>query len=172
MRIEINIQTKYVLVILLFMATASVIGLVAAYGGTVPATVGHTWGEMECTGCIINSNLADSSVTSAKIADGTITNADISATAAIAGSKVTGIVPSATNADTVDGMHATGIATWGNVCNPVWASTCSCCEYGTTIYCYYMGKELVAGGTPICLSTPNSQGSCGSKVCPIDYSCC
>ena len=104
MKIEINIQSSHVLIILLFITAASAIGLAAAYGGTQPNVMGHTWGEMECAGCIINSNLADNSVTGAKIVDSTITNADISPTAAIAGSKITGTVPNAQNAQTIGGI--------------------------------------------------------------------
>jgi len=47
MRIETNIQTRHVLVILLFIVTASTIGLVVAYGGTNPPVMGHTLGEIE-----------------------------------------------------------------------------------------------------------------------------
>ena len=100
MKIELTIQNSHVLIILLFLTAASAIGLVAGYGGTAPATMGHTWGEMECAGCITTANLADSSVTGAKIADGTITTADV---ASIDGSKITGMV---SNSDMVDGKHA------------------------------------------------------------------
>ena len=171
MTVQITVKDSHVLIILLFLTTASAMGLVVGYGGTSPGAMGHTWGEMTCAGCIINSNLgdsqvttakiADSTVTSAKIADGTITNADI--------------VSTGLNADTVDGLHAAGIASsWGSPCNPVWSSSCSCCDYfGTTvIYCSYYGRTLSIGGTSICMSSPTSQGSCGSQTCPFDYSCC
>lgn len=73
MKIELNIRDSHLLIILLFITAVSAMGLVVAYGGTAPITMGHTWGEMECAGCIITSNLADSSVTSAKIGcDGTL----------------------------------------------------------------------------------------------------
>jgi len=48
MKIEINIQNRHVLIILLFIIAASAIGLVMAYGGTTPSAMGHTWGEMVC----------------------------------------------------------------------------------------------------------------------------
>jgi hypothetical protein len=126
MKIEINIKDSHALLILLLITAASAMGLVVAYGGINPSAMGHTWGEMECAGCIINSNLADSSVTtakiadssitgakltdnavtSAKIADGSITTADV---ASIDGSKITGTVQSAVNADMVDGLHASSL---------------------------------------------------------------
>jgi hypothetical protein len=48
MRITINIQNRHVLIILLFIIAASTVGLVVAYGGTAPATMGHSWGEIDC----------------------------------------------------------------------------------------------------------------------------
>jgi len=152
MKIELNIKDSHVLIILLFLTTASAIGLVVGYGGTSPGAMGHTWGEMTCAGCIINSNLgdsqvttakiADSSVTSAKIADGTIATADVSS---IDGSKITGTVP---NADTVDGLHSnqltpSGIAVY--VCNlPVGGYDAPSCgtpmcssQLSTSSVCYY-----------------------------------
>jgi hypothetical protein len=63
---------------------------------TIATGAGLTGGPITTTGTIAiatggvdNTLLADNAVTSAKIADGTITNADISTTAAIAGSKIT-----------------------------------------------------------------------------------
>jgi hypothetical protein len=53
------------------------------------------------------SGIADSAVTSAKIADGTIVNADISATAAIATSKISGVSSSLT-----DGKFLKDTGTW------------------------------------------------------------
>jgi len=67
MRIEINIHDRHVLIILLFITVVSAIGLVVAYGGIQPSVMGHTWGEMYCDKCIINSNLADNSVSGAKL---------------------------------------------------------------------------------------------------------
>jgi hypothetical protein len=46
---------------------------------------------------VVTAQIADSAVTSAKIADGTIVNADISATAAIATSKISGVSSSLTD---------------------------------------------------------------------------
>jgi len=162
MKIELNIQNRHVLIILLFITAASAIGLAAAYGGDTPSTMGHSWGEMYCDKCIATSNFADNSVTSAKIVDSTITNADISPTAAIAGSKITGTVPAATNANnaenanTVDGRHATAWTTISTGCGSFtdylgcpsgWTSyttyttTCGCydsygCTYTYSRVCY------------------------------------
>ncbi len=59
MKIEINIRDTHVLIALLFITAASAIGLVAGYGGTAPATMGHTWGEMVCdtTFCMTGGNV-------------------------------------------------------------------------------------------------------------------
>jgi len=46
MKIEINIQTKHALIILLFITAASAIGIAGGYGGTAPATMGHTLSEV------------------------------------------------------------------------------------------------------------------------------
>lgn len=156
MKITLNIKTGHVLIILLFVIAASAIGLVAGYGGTTPSTMGHTWGEINCPGCI----------TSANIQAGTITTANI---ASIDGGKITGTVPNATNADTVDGKHAAAIATWAGPCNPVWGD----CQdiYGTGYcttglqYCTYMGMNLAVGGTTVCLISTTGTGSCGSQSC-------
>ena len=158
MRITINIESSHVLIILLFIAAASAISLVAAYGGTSPTTMGHSWGEIACSGCITTSNLADASVTDAKIAS-------------ISGGKVTGTVP---NADTVDGLHANQIVTWGSPCYAVWDPVCSTCEYyGYTRYCYYYGITVTTGGVSKCLYTPGAiQGSCGTQWCGYDTSGC
>jgi hypothetical protein len=56
MRIVINIRGGHVLVILLLIIAFSATGLVLAYGGSSPAVMGHTWGEMIC-----DSNLCVSS---------------------------------------------------------------------------------------------------------------
>ncbi len=167
MRIEINIRNSHFLVILLFIIAVSAVGLVVAYGGSNPQAVGHNWGEMECLGCITNANIADGSVTGAKIQDASITSADISS---IDGSKITGTVPSATNADKTDGYHASEIASWGGVCNAVWSGCPTCCGDGTKT-CSYMGIQLNVRGTTVCLYTASSQGSCGSQTCS-DNSCC
>jgi hypothetical protein len=96
MRIEINIGNRQALAIILAIIAVSAIGLAAAYQTTyTPDLMGHSWGEIECQGCITNTNLAGNSVTGAKIQDGSITNADISSSAAIDGSKITGTVPNA-----------------------------------------------------------------------------
>jgi hypothetical protein len=91
MKIEITIGNRQVLIILLFIIAASAVGLVMAYGGSNPDVVGHTWGEMLCDKCISTTNIADNSVTGAKILDGSITNSDIVSTL---------------NSDTVDSKHA------------------------------------------------------------------
>ena len=155
MRIELNIQNSHVLIILLFITAASAIGLAAAYGGDSPSTVGHSWGEMECSGCIINSNLAGNSVNSAKIQDETITGADIlngSITNAdiisLNGSKVTGKVPNATyadtagNANTVDGRHA---LSWMTLITSCGATSYIDCPSGWTSYGTYIIDCSVPG---------------------------
>ncbi len=67
MKIEITVEARHVMIILLFIAAVSTMGLVVAYGGSAPLTMGHSWGEIDCSGCITGSNIADNSVTSSKI---------------------------------------------------------------------------------------------------------
>ncbi len=93
MEIEISIGNRQVMIILMLVTIASAIGIALA---AVP-NPGHSWTEVECADCITSSNLADNSVTGAKIQDGTITNADIASTGL--------------NADTLDGKHANELGT-------------------------------------------------------------
>jgi hypothetical protein len=160
MRIEINIGNRQVLIILLFIIAVSAAGLVLAYGGSSPAVMGHTWGEIECASCITNSNLADSSVTSAKIADGAITNADISPTLTIDGSKITGTVPNSTNAQTMGGK-ALGVTVYvqpgicgGGVTASATCSTICCYFYGDACWGYYTcSGSCTAGANPASCTT-------------------
>lgn len=48
MEFRVTIKTKHVLVILIFITTASAIGLVVGYGTFTPSTFGHSWGEVDC----------------------------------------------------------------------------------------------------------------------------
>jgi len=59
MTVQITIQNKHVLIILLFIMAASAIGLVVAYGGNSPSIMGHTWGEIACDSnvCINSSGI-------------------------------------------------------------------------------------------------------------------
>jgi hypothetical protein len=135
-------------------------GLVVAYNsGLPPSTMGHTWGEMECSGCITTSNLADSSVTTAKladssvttakIADGTIMTADVSS---IDGSKITGTVP---NADMVDGYHATQLidsiaCSWNGWVSAYGGVSCGgnpCDGYAAVLQFYCSGGKVTQAQT-------------------------
>ncbi len=110
-----------------------------AAGGSVTNVAtgpGLTGGPISTTGTIAietggvnNTMLADNAVTSAKIVDGTIVNADVSATAAIAGSKVvpafgaqnistTGTLSS--GATTVSGLTVSGTTTTVNTVPYTW----------------------------------------------------
>jgi hypothetical protein len=48
MRLVISINDRYLLLILLFVVTASGMGLALAYNTNNPAVMGHSWGEMVC----------------------------------------------------------------------------------------------------------------------------
>lgn len=63
-------------------------GTTFASGDLVTPAKLHELVETATVTNIVNADIADSAITSAKIADATIVNADISATAAIAGSKI------------------------------------------------------------------------------------
>jgi hypothetical protein len=82
MELRITIGERSLMLLLAIITAVSVVGIVLA---AVP-NPGHSWAEVECSGCITSSNLAGSSVTGAKIQDGTITSDDISS---IEGSKIT-----------------------------------------------------------------------------------
>jgi hypothetical protein len=156
MKIEINIGNSHVMIILLFLAAVSTVGLVMAYGSSSPSAMGHSWSEVECSGCITSSN----------IADGSITNADISPTAAIDGSKITGTVPNAQDAQTVDGagigssVYNMPTACGGGVTTAATCSTIKCeiCYAGYGCYPYY----YTCSGT--CLTTQT-----GPATCPTIY---
>ena len=56
MTVQITVKDSHILIILLFLTTASAIGLVVGYGGNTPSAMGHTWGEMICdTSLCVNS---------------------------------------------------------------------------------------------------------------------
>ncbi len=153
MKIEINIQNRHVMIILLFLAAVSTMGLVVAYGGSAPLTMGHSWGEIDCSGCITSSN----------IADGSITNDDISPTAAIDGSKITGTVPNAQKIGGVSigsSVYNMPTACGGGVTTAATCSTIKCeiCYAGYGCYPYY----YTCSGT--CLTTQT-----GPATCPTIY---
>jgi len=62
-KIEINIGSKKLLVALAVLLIPSVIGLTLGYGATHPSSVGHSWGEVECSDRITSENIRDSSIT-------------------------------------------------------------------------------------------------------------
>jgi hypothetical protein len=101
MELHIAIDDRKLMLIASVIIAVSLVGLTMAYGGTSPATMGHSWGEMECTGCIATGHLADNSVTTGKVTDGAITDAKLAS--GISGSKITGTVPAATAASTLGG---------------------------------------------------------------------
>lgn len=67
MKIEINIDRRIGLYIIFTMVTLFLVSYAVAYGGSDPSFVGHTWGEMECSGCIDTSDIADGAVTNDKV---------------------------------------------------------------------------------------------------------
>ena len=173
MELRLVIDDRKLMVISSILIAVSLVGLTVAYGGNSPSAMGHTWGEMECVGCIITGNLADSSVNGNKVIDGSIASADIAdgsiVTAdvgSIDGSKITGSV------DMLDGLHADGLVRWGNPCNPVWGSCAAagCCSPGTET-CNYMGRELIVRGTTACITLTTSQGTCGTRSCYTNTCC-
>jgi hypothetical protein len=198
MRIEISIESRHVLIILLFITAASAVGLVVAYGGSAPAAMGHSWSEVECNGCIATGNLAESSVTGLKLADNSVTGfkigcdstlcRKIGCDSALCTKTVNkfgiGTVNPEARLDVSGNIHATedictdagggvclsNLSAWGNLCNGVWSGCSVCCGSGT-MSCTYAGRELTVRGTTVCLQTASSSGSCGSKSCS-DYSCC
>lgn len=94
---DINAAAAIAFTKLASSAGLSVVGRGASTTGTVAAITAANDGEVLRRsgttvgfGTIATAGIADSAVTSAKIADGTIVNADISASAAIAPSKISG----------------------------------------------------------------------------------
>jgi hypothetical protein len=66
MEFRIVIDTRTAIILLVGLSLISAIGLVVAYGTSNPSTLGHTWGEMECSECIQTSDIGNNQVTSAK----------------------------------------------------------------------------------------------------------
>jgi len=151
MELRVAIDDRKFMFLLALLIGISAVGLVVAYGGTQPSVMGHTWGEVDCNPCIRTSNIFDSQITGAKIADGTITSADVSS---IDGSRITGTVPyassagSAGNADTVDGYHASSFFITCP-CGTCWSTTDTGCE-GGVIMCTPSGWKTTGGHIGYC----------------------
>lgn len=87
MKIVINIKKRYVIAFLCLFLILGIVLIINAYGGSAPSVVGHTWGEIECPGCITTTDIGDGQVqtvdigdnqiTTQKIADGQVQTADI-----------------------------------------------------------------------------------------------
>jgi hypothetical protein len=70
MEFQVRINEKTLFVLLIVIALVSAIGITLAQ----PPNPGHSWGEIECAGCIATSNLASDSVTGDKIASNAVTS--------------------------------------------------------------------------------------------------
>jgi hypothetical protein len=156
MKMEITVQGRHAMIIILFIIAVSAVGIVVAYGGSIPSQMGHTWEEMECSGCITCSNLADGSVTSTKIQDGSITGADVDS---IDGGKITGTVPNAqtiSNTGIGNNVYSEPAGCGGGVTITSTCTTLACdiCYEGYGCYSYYYN----CGGT--CSSSQTVPATC------------
>ncbi len=181
MEFRISINEKHLVLILASISVLACIGLVVAYGTSNPSVMGHTWGEIECSGCITSADigdgqvasadLADNAVTTAKIADGQVTNAKI---ASMDWGKITTGVPSGLS-DGDDDNYAScnwpGAYTLSTVVGAT--QSCSgCCTVGT--YCAQACQRdridtLAATCTSaIVTAMTYTVGSYGTCYCPTE----
>ena len=84
MELVLRITEKSALMILLAIVAVSSAGLVFAYGGNTPSAMGHTWGEMECSDCILSGNIATGAVGSSEIDDSAVGTDEIASNAVTA----------------------------------------------------------------------------------------
>lgn len=115
---DINAAAAIAFTKLASSAGLSVVGRGASTTGTVAAITAANDGEVLRRsgttvgfGTIATAGIADSAVTSAKIADGTIVNGDISASAAIAPSKISGTAVITTDSRLSNNRYPTSHAT-------------------------------------------------------------
>ena len=74
MHLHINIETRHFTYLLIAVAIIATIGIAIAQ---VPNNPGHPFSQIDCSGCIGGSELADGAVTEAKIASGAVTELKI-----------------------------------------------------------------------------------------------
>ena len=68
MELRINIGEKSAVLILIAASVLACMGIVFGYGTSTPSIMGHSWDEIECSGCIQTDDIASGAVTSSKIA--------------------------------------------------------------------------------------------------------
>lgn len=111
MELRITIGERSLMLLLATITGISAVGLVIAYGGSEPAIIGHSWGEMFCDKCINTSNLNDNSVTGAKIGcDSTLCRNSVS------GNFGVGTASPGQKLDVVGQIRATDVCTTGGKC--------------------------------------------------------
>ena len=159
MEIRIAINEKAVFVMLVCLAVVSAIGITMA----APPDPGHSWGEIECDGCITGSNIAAGAVDSSNVDfnyAGSSTKGG--AASSVAWSSITG-KPSGFSDDT-DNVGITVACTWTE-----WSPSCTVCSTG--YYCYnpsttYSITQLRCQNGVI--TEVREQTGCCSGTC-IDY---
>jgi hypothetical protein len=178
MELRIRINDKTVFVLLIVAALVSAVGITLAQ---VP-NPGHPWSQIECVNCIATGNLADDSVTSAKIVDGQVQNADLGSDAVTTDKIADGQVQTAdigdsqvTNAKIADSEvtdEKINDVTWGKVTGePAWMGG-SCPSCGT---CWETEAVGPCTATYYRICTPSGWKATSFSVytcpyCPFIYS--
>jgi hypothetical protein len=128
--------------------------------GTITASLtGNVTGNLTGTA----SAIADNTVTSAKIVDGTIVNADINASAAIAPSKLgAGNLPS--------GITGSSLTSVGIIGTGTWEGTTVATDHGGTGQTTYTDGELLIGKTDGTLAKATLTASTGVTITNADGS--
>jgi len=153
MELTIRISDRAVFLLLIGIGLMSAVGIVVAYGTADPYNTGHTWSEMECTGCITSSNLGAGSVTNADINFNYAGSVSKGGPASVvAWGDITGRPSGLDDGD----QGITTTCTWSG-----WSPTCSGCTYGSCQYGTYAITQLNCQGGII--TGIKTQGGCCSS---------
>ncbi len=158
MELRISISEKHLAFILVSISVLACIGLVVAYGGSSPSVMGHTWGEMECPGCItsvdVNFNYAGSDskggkATSAATADSATSAASAGSAGSVPWGGVTGMPAEIANDDDYTTCSWSGW-TGATGCLPCsgWRETCETSIVIFELYC--SGGKITQARTTNC----------------------
>ncbi len=159
MQIVINLQreqlTFFLIAVLIVLGTSIAI----AYQSGSPSTMGHTWDEIECSGCITSANLEDGTIAGTDVDESTLDCEAITGGAGLCDGTDDGL----------PGVYACIRETSSTTCNDICQARGLTCTHSLVYYVDQIGFNP-PGNTWIAYCTPRCQRS--QEISPGESSLC